>query len=92
MKDFTIEVDVFDGTMAVKPENLRPIDSPDVCRQLPAMMQRIKQLRSVELLDRGTEAVFQHLGRQTYLTDLEVELLTFLEQRYGVWDPTVDAS
>ncbi|WP_277871363.1 hypothetical protein [Chroococcidiopsis cubana] len=38
------------------------------------------------MLDRGAEAVLQHLGRQTYLTDLEVELLTFLEQRYGICD------
>ncbi|PSB60673.1 hypothetical protein C7B79_24890 [Chroococcidiopsis cubana CCALA 043] len=92
LKDFTIEVEVFDGTLAVKPENLRPIDDPDVCRQLPAILERIRQLRDVGLLDRGAEAVLQHLGRQTYLTDLEVELLTFLEQRYGVCAPTVDAS
>ncbi|OWY64080.1 hypothetical protein B7486_49300 [cyanobacterium TDX16] len=84
LKDFTIEVEVFDGTIAVKPENLRPIDSPDVCRQLPATIRRIKQLRDVGLLDRGAQAVLQHLGRQTYLTNLELELLTFLEQRYGV--------
>lgn len=92
LKDFTIEVEVFDGTMAVKPENLRPIDDPDVCRQLPATIRRIGRLRQVGLLDRGAQAVLQHLGRQTYLTDLEVELLTFLEQRYGVCDPIVDAS
>lgn len=92
LKDFTILVEVFDGTMAVKPENLKPIDDPDVCRQLPATIRRIKRLRQVGLLDRGADALLQHLGRQTYLTDLEVELLTFLEQRYGVSDPTVDAS
>lgn len=92
LKDFTIEVEVFDGTLAVKPENLRLIDDPDVCRQLPATIRRIGQLRQVGVLDRGAEAVLQHLGRQTYLTDLEVELLTFLEQRYGAWNPTADAS
>ncbi|MDV2997017.1 MAG: hypothetical protein N4J56_006722 [Chroococcidiopsis sp. SAG 2025] len=86
LRDFTIEVEVFDGTMAVKPENLRPIDHPDVCRQLPATIRRIGRLRQVGLLDRGAQAVLQHLGRQMYLTDLEVELLTFLEQRYGVGD------
>ncbi|MDV2994438.1 MAG: hypothetical protein N4J56_004092 [Chroococcidiopsis sp. SAG 2025] len=86
LKDFTIEVEVFDETIAVKPENLRPIDDPDACRQLPEILKRIKRLRNVGLLDRGAEVILQHLGRQTYLTDLEVELLTFLEQRYGVGD------
>jgi hypothetical protein len=86
LKDFTILVEVFDGTIAVKPENLRPIDDPDVCRQLPATIRRIRQLRSVGLLDRGADALLTHLGRQMYLTNLEVELLTFLEQRYEVSD------
>jgi hypothetical protein len=58
----------------VKSENLRPIDDPDACHQLPEILKRTKRLRQVGLLDRGADAVLQHLGRQTYLTDLELEL------------------
>jgi hypothetical protein len=81
LKHFTIEVDVYDRTLSVKPLNLKKIDSPDVRRQLPVIIKRIKRVRDVGLLDRSAYSVLEHLGRQTYLTDLETELLTFLEQR-----------
>lgn len=84
LKHFTINVDVYDTTLAVKPENLKKIDSPDVYRQLPVTLQRIRQLRNKEQVDRGEEAVLAHLGRQMYLTDFEEKLLSFLEQEHGI--------
>lgn len=84
LKDFTIEVDVYDGTLIVKPENLKPIDSPDVRRQLPTILKRIKRVRDTGLLDRGAYYVLDGLGRQTYLTDFEEKLLSLLEQEHGI--------
>lgn len=67
----------------MKPNNLNPIDSLDAHRQLPVILKRIKRLRQRDLA-RAAYPILENLGRQTYLTDLEADLLTFLEQRYGV--------
>lgn len=87
LKNFTVEVDVYDTTLTVKPENLKPIDSPDVRRQLPATLKRIKRVRNAGLLDRGAYYVLEGLGRQTYLTEVENGLLTWLEEYYNVNSP-----
>lgn len=84
LKHFTIDVDVYDATLAVKPENLKKIDSPDVCRQLPAIINRIKRVRSAGQLDRGANSLLKHLGQQMYLTEVEEGLLQWLENHYGV--------
>lgn len=84
LRDFTIAVDVHDATLTVKPDNLQPIDSPDARRQLPEILKRIRRLRECDLLDRCAYTVLESLGRQTYLTDFEADLLTFMEQRYGI--------
>lgn len=84
LKHFTINVDVYDATLAVKPENLKKIDSPDVCRQLPAIINRIKRVRSTGQLDRGANSLLKHLGQQMYLTEVEEGLLQWLENHYNV--------
>lgn len=84
INDFTLGVDVHDATILVKPENLKPIDEPDVRRQLPRTLKRIRRLRNVGLLDRSAYNVLEDLGRQVYLTELEEKLLTFLEKEYGI--------
>ncbi len=86
LRDFTIAVDVYDTTFAVKPDNLNPIDLPDVRRQLPQTLKRIKRLRDCGMLDRCVYHFLEGVGRQIYLTDLESDLLTFMEQRYGIDD------
>jgi len=68
----------------VKPENLKPIDEPDVRRQLPQILKRIRRLRDCGLLDRCAYTVLESLGRQTYLTPVEEGLLQWLENHYGV--------
>lgn len=83
VNDFTLMVDVHDAVLTVKPDNLNRIDSPDVYRQLPSILKRIKRLRQCDL-DRGAYYVLEGLGRQTYLTDFEADLLGFMEQRYGI--------
>lgn len=88
LKHFTIDVDVYDITITVitvKPENLKKIDDPDVRRQLTAMIKRIKRLRQCDL-DRSADEILGLLGRRTYLTDFEPDLLAFMEQRYGIDD------
>jgi hypothetical protein len=86
LRDFTVVVDVYDGEIAVKPDNVNPIDLPDVRRQLPETLKRIKRLRDCGLLDRCVYHFLEGVGRQIYLTDLEADLLTFMEERYGVGD------
>jgi hypothetical protein len=87
LRDFTVLVNVYDNTFAVKPDNLNPIDLPDVRRQLPQTLKRIKRLRNnVEMLDRGASNILKDLGRQIYLTEFEADLLTFMEERYGIDD------
>lgn len=82
LKHFTIGVEVYDTILFVKPENLKKIDDPDARRQLPAILQRIRQVRSAGQLDRGAEQLLKHLGRQMYLTDVEEKLLSCLETHY----------
>ncbi len=86
VNDFTVVVDVHDGTLAVKPDSLKPIDEPDARRQLPIILLRIKRLRNCGLLDRCAYTVLESLGRQTYLTPLEEKFLTVMEQEYGIND------
>lgn len=83
LKHFNVEVDIYDGRLIVKPQNLKPVDSPDVHRQLPAIIGRLKRLRQYDL-DRSAYPILELLGRRTYLTDFEDELLTFIEQRHGI--------
>ncbi len=84
LREFTIAVDVHDTTMTVKPDNLDPIDLPDVRRQLPQTLKRIRNLRSCDSLDRCAYTVLESLGRQTYLTDVEEGLLQWLENHYKI--------
>lgn len=83
VNNFTLEVEVHDAVLTVKPDNLNQIDSPDVRRQLPSILIRIKRLRQCDL-DRGAYPILEFLGQQTYLTDFEADLLAFMEQRYGI--------
>ena len=84
VKEFIVEVDVYDATLSVKPENLNPIDFPDVHRELPTILKRIRRLRDCGFLDRGAYNVLEDLGRHTYLTPVEERLLSCLEEYYGV--------
>lgn len=83
-RDSTVLVEVHDGTLSVKPDNLAKIDSPEVKRQLPQTLQRIRQLRQVGVLDRGAYNILKALGKQTDLTSVEEGLLAWLEQYYRV--------
>lgn len=84
VNDFTVVVDVHDGSLTVKPDNLKPIDEPDVQRQLPTVLKRIRRLRDCGLLDRCAYTVLDSLGRQTYLSEVEEKVLCCLEAYYGV--------
>jgi len=81
--EFSLKVETHDAMLLVKPDNLQPIDDREVRRQLPALLKRIKRLQKREL-DRGALAVLESLGKQTYLTEVEEGLLSWLENFYGV--------
>ncbi|WP_233222828.1 hypothetical protein [Chroococcidiopsis sp. CCALA 051] len=86
-RDFTIIVEVHNATLTVKPENLNKIDSPEVHRQLPQILQRIRRVREVPgFRDRAAYTMLEHLGRQTYLTPLEDKILQLIEKEYGIED------
>lgn len=84
LTDLKVIVDVHDTTLTVKPDNLDKIDSPDVKRQLPQTLKRIRQLREIDFLDRGVDNVLENLGKHTDLTPVEEGLLTWLEKYYKV--------
>jgi len=84
VNNFTVEVDVHDAVLIVKPDNLNRIDLPDAQRQLPVTLNRIKRLRDCGILDRCAYTVLESLGRQTYLTPVEEKVLSALEEYYGV--------
>ncbi len=87
LKDFTVVVDVHDTTLTVKPDNLDKIDSPDVKRQLPQILQRVRRLWQLPgFRDHVAYTMLDHLGRQTYLTPLEDKVLRLIEQEYKVED------
>lgn len=83
VNEFTLTVEVHDATLIVKPENLNSIDSPNEYCQLPSILRRIKRLRECDL-DRIAYTILESLGRQMYLTELEADILLFLEQKYGI--------
>ena len=86
VRDFSVVVEVHDGTVTVKPENLNPIDEPDARRQLPQILKRIRRLRECGILDRCAYTVLESLGKQTYLTPMEEKFLRVMEQEYGIND------
>ena len=83
LKHFTIDVDVYNATLSVKPENLKKIDDPNVRRQLPAIIKRIKRLQQYNL-DRSAYPILDLLGRRTYLTSFEDKLLALMEHEHGI--------
>lgn len=83
LKHFTIDVDVYNATLSVKPENLKKIDAPNVRRQLPAIIKRIKRLQQYNL-DRSAYPILDLLGKRTYLTSFEDKLLTLMEHEHGI--------
>ena len=84
LRNSTIIVDVYDGTLAVRLENLNKIDSLLACQQLPQILRRTRRLCEVGVLDRGADNVLKDLGKHTSLTPVEAGLLSWLENHYGV--------
>lgn len=84
LKQFSVDVDVHDTTLTVKPENLKKVDSPDAYRQLPQILKRIRRLRQVDSLDQSIICFLEGLGRQNYLTEVEDMLLSCLEEHYKI--------
>ena len=82
--DFIVTVDVHDATLNVKPDNLNKIDALKAQHPLPQILQRIRRLREVGVLDRGADNVLEDLGKHTDLTPVEAGLLSWLEKYYGV--------
>jgi hypothetical protein len=86
VNNFTVEVEVYDALVTMKPDNLELINSPQECRQVQSLGERIQRLRQCEL-DRTAYPILAILGRYTYLTPLEEGLLGYLEQWYLGFNP-----
>ncbi len=83
LNTFTVEVETHQETLLVKPDNLKIVDDPETRRQTPSTLKRIRRLRQFDLSN-CARSVLETLGRQTYLTDKEEQMLHFLEQQYGI--------
>jgi len=82
--EYAVIVDVHDTTLTVKPKNLNKIDLFKAQQQLPQILQRIRRLHAVGILDRGSDNVLEDLAKQTDLTPVEEGLLSWLEKYYKV--------
>lgn len=80
---FTVTVDTWDGPVLIEePDKAKRIDSPQEQRSIGAIWSRCRTLRECTDLDRSAYYLLEGIGKQTYLTELEDELLSFLEKKY----------
>lgn len=84
INEYTVGVQVHNGSLVVKPETLEPLDSLAECQEVRAIQERISRLRQCESLDQCANAVLLNLGRQTHMSEVAEALLSCLENYYGV--------
>jgi hypothetical protein len=81
--DFSCIVQMWDTEYQVKIENLKTLDlPPDQQEEIRHLCERLNRLVQVENLDRSAKVLLASLGRQTFLTDVEEQLLGTLESYY----------
>jgi hypothetical protein len=81
--DFSCTVQMWDTEYLVKIENLKTLDLPDdQLQEVRHLCDRMNRLVQVENLDRSARVLLASLGRQTFLTDVEEQLLGTLESYY----------
>lgn len=80
---FSCTVKVWDGVLQVKISNLKTLDLfPDQQQEVRHLCDRLNRLAKIEELDRSARVLLASLGRQTFLTPIEEQLLRTLESYY----------
>jgi hypothetical protein len=81
--DFSCIVQMWDGEYLAKIENLKTLDLPDDQQEeVRSLCDRVSRLTEISELDRSARVLLASLGRQTFLTDVEEQLLETLESYY----------
>jgi hypothetical protein len=81
--DFSCIVQMWDREIQVKIENLKTLDlPPDQQEEIRRLCDRLNRLTEISELDRSARVLLASLGRQTFLTDVEEQLLGTLESYY----------
>jgi hypothetical protein len=74
---------MWDTEYLVKIENLKTLDLPDDQQEeVRRLCDRLNRLTEINELDRSARVLLASLGRQTFLTDVEEQLLGTLEGYY----------
>jgi hypothetical protein len=87
VNQFSCTVVAWDGNYIVKINHLKPMNYLDLdCDRMKEVCDRITRLQKKGNLEDAAINVLRQLGevKRPYLTPLEEDLLTFLEQKYGV--------
>lgn len=87
VNDFSCTVTAWDGKYTLRLEHLKSLDYSDTeCEQLQKICRRISRLHQCDNLEEAARSVLKHLGKikRCYLTLLEEELLSVLEQKYHI--------
>ncbi|PSB44104.1 hypothetical protein C7B80_21765 [Cyanosarcina cf. burmensis CCALA 770] len=79
---FTVKAAVYDGTLELRQENMKPIDLQQTQAEIAEIYKRITQLQQIGSLDRGANHFLEGIGKQIYLTEVEEMLLSCLEKYY----------
>jgi hypothetical protein len=81
--EFSCLVLMWDGLIQVKIENLKTLDLfPSQQEEIRRLCARVSRLVQVENLDRSAKVLLANLGRQTFLTKVEEQLLGTLKSYY----------
>lgn len=80
---FSCTIGMWDTEYQVKISNLKTLDlPPDQQEEVRRLYERLNRLAQVENLDRSARVLLASLGRQTFLTPIEAQLLRTLESYY----------
>jgi len=85
VREFGCLVQMWSGDRYVKIENLKSLDlSPSQQQEVRLLCARLNRLCAIESLDRSAKILLSNLGKQTFLTPVEEQLLQTLETFYNV--------
>jgi hypothetical protein len=80
---FSCTIQMWDRKIQVKISNLKTLDLfPDQQKEIRHLCDRLNRLAEISELDRSARVLLASLGRQTFLTPIEEQLLRTLESYY----------
>lgn len=83
-REFTISVSTWkeEAVLIEDPDKVTRVDSPSEQATILGIWHRCKRLRECNNLDPSVYWVLEGFGRQTFLTEVQEELLIFFEKKY----------